>query len=529
MTEWQQTEAGRVTTALSISEIRYRRLFETAKDGILILNAETGMIIDVNPFLIALLGLSHEVLLGKKVWELGVFKDIVANQDKLKELQQKGYVRYEDLPLETSDGQQIEVEFVSSLYEENDQDVIQCNIRDISDRKLMEKNLRESELNLHASEIRYRRLFEAARDGILILDAETGMVVEVNPFLVEMLGFPHEAFLGAAIWELGFFNDIVANQNKFAELQEKGYVRYENLPLEKADGRRIQVEFVSNVYLVNDIKVIQCNIRDITDRKQAEKELREAKNTAETANRAKSNFLSSMSHELRTPLNAVIGFSEVLADKTFGDLNEKQGKYVDNVLGAGRYLLSLINDILDLSKVESGKMELELSNFPLAAVLDNSLVMVKERCAKQGIGLTLDINEGIRDLEISADERKLKQILFNLLSNAVKFTPEGGTIKLSASLDCKPSKNGNQQSDILVFVADTGIGIKLEDQERIFREFEQVDSSDTPKYKGTGLGLALVKRFVELHGGRVWVESQFGKGSTFWFSIPTGTKNTDSR
>jgi two-component system, chemotaxis family, CheB/CheR fusion protein len=264
MTEWQQTEAGRVTTALSISEIRYRRLFETAKDGILILNAETGMIIDVNPFLIALLGLSHEVLLGKKVWELGVFKDIVANQDKLKELQQKGYVRYEDLPLETSDGQQIEVEFVSSLYEENDQDVIQCNIRDISDRKLMEKNLRESELNLHASEIRYRRLFEAARDGILILDAETGMVVEVNPFLVEMLGFPHEAFLGAAIWELGFFNDIVANQNKFAELQEKGYVRYENLPLEKADGRRIQVEFVSNVYLVNDIKVIQCNIRDIT-------------------------------------------------------------------------------------------------------------------------------------------------------------------------------------------------------------------------------------------------------------------------
>ncbi len=191
---------------------------------------------------------------------------------------------------------------------------------------------------------------------------------------------------------------------------------------------------------------------------------------------------------------------------------------------AGRYLLSLINDILDLSKVESGKMELELSTFPLVTVLNNSLVMVKEKCMKQGIALSLDIRDPMRDLEICADTRKLKQILFNLLSNAVKFTPEGGSITVSARMADEPSKIENQKSEILISVSDTGIGIKPEDQERIFREFEQVDSSYTRKYQGTGLGLALVKQFVELHGGRVWVESEFDKGSTFWFTIPGGKR-----
>jgi PAS domain S-box-containing protein len=369
---------------------------------------------------------------------------------------------------------------------------------------------------LRTSEVRYRRLFESAKDGILILDAETGMVVEVNPFLVQLLGFSHEEFLGKKIWELGFFKDIIAHQDSFAELQHQKYIRYEDKPLQTADGRKIDVEFVSNVYLVNHQKVIQCNIRDISERKRVEEEVRMAKDAAETANRAKSDFLSSMSHELRTPLNAIIGFSEMLTDKTFGELNEKQVQYVDNVLESGRFLLDLINDVLDLSKVESGKMELELSTFSLDTVLDNSLVMMKGKCMKQGIALSLDVAEPILDLEISADERKLKQILFNLLSNAVKFTPGGGAITVSARMEGEPST-------ILISVADTGIGIKPEDQERIFRAFEQVDSSYSRKFQGTGLGLALVRQLVALHGGRVWVESEFGKGSTFWFTIPTGT------
>ena len=189
---------------------------------------------------------------------------------------------------------------------------------------------RRADEAMRASEVRYRRLFETAKDGILILDAETGMIVDVNPFLVELLGFSHEIFLGKKIWELGFFKDIVANQDNFAELQQKEYIRYEDMPLETADGRQIDVEFVSNVYLVNHQKVIQCNIRDIGTRKQAEAKLLEMNRhledttaranemavRAEAANVAKSEFLANMSHELRTPLNAVIGFSEGLLDRT---------------------------------------------------------------------------------------------------------------------------------------------------------------------------------------------------------------------
>jgi PAS domain S-box-containing protein len=245
------------------SEMRYRRLFETAQDGILILDADTGQIVEVNPFLIAMLGFSREQFLGKKIWEIGLFKDIVANKDNFEELQRKEYIRYEDMPLETADGRHIAVEFISNVYEVNNKKVIQCNIRDNTDRKLAE----EAKV---ASEMRYRRLFETAQDGILILDADTGQIVEVNPFLIAMLGFSREQFLGKKIWEIGLFKDIVANKDNFGELQRKEYIRYEDMPLETADGRNIAVEFISNVYMVNNKKVIQCNIRDSTDRKLAE-------------------------------------------------------------------------------------------------------------------------------------------------------------------------------------------------------------------------------------------------------------------
>ncbi len=250
------------------SEIRYRRLFEAAQDGILILDADTGQIVEVNPFLIKMLGFSREQFLGKKIWEIGLFKDIVANKDNFGELQRKEYIRYEDMPIETADGQRIAVEFVSNVYSVNNKKVIQCNIRDNTESKLAE----EARV---ASEMRYRRLFEAAQDGILILDADTGQIVEVNPFLITMLGFSREQFLGKKIWEIGLFKDIVANKDNFGELQRKEYIRYEDMPLETAHGQRIAVEFVSNVYTVNNKKVIQCNIRDITDRKRVEEALRQ--------------------------------------------------------------------------------------------------------------------------------------------------------------------------------------------------------------------------------------------------------------
>ncbi len=237
-------------------------------------------------------------------------------------------------------------------------------------------------------------------------------------------------------------------------------------------------------------------------------EIEEKSLQLEVVSRHKSEFLANMSHELRTPLNAIIGFSEVLSEKLFGDLNDKQEEYLQDILTSGRHLLSLINDILDLSKVEAGQMDLELGRFSLAETLENGLSMIKERAGRHGIALSLEIDPGLDEIE--ADERKIKQVLFNLLSNAIKFTPDGGRIDVTAQ------SAGNI---VEVAVRDAGIGIAAEDQERIFEEFRQVGAG-VAKTEGTGLGLALTRKLVELHGGRIWVESEIGLGSTFTFSLP---------
>jgi signal transduction histidine kinase len=227
------------------------------------------------------------------------------------------------------------------------------------------------------------------------------------------------------------------------------------------------------------------------------------------ASHHKSEFLANMSHELRTPLNAVIGFSEVLLQRMFGELNEKQDEYLKDIYASGQHLLSLINDILDLSKIEAGRMELAPAAFHLPTALDNAVTLVKERAGRHGITLQVDIDPRLG--EIVGDERKVKQVLLNLLSNAVKFTPERGRISLKAS---------RTDGTVEIAVTDTGIGIAPEDQAAIFEEFRQVGSDETHKQEGTGLGLTLAKKFVELHGGRIWVTSEVGAGSTFTFSIP---------
>jgi two-component system, NtrC family, sensor kinase len=238
-------------------------------------------------------------------------------------------------------------------------------------------------------------------------------------------------------------------------------------------------------------------------------ELREKSRQLEVANQHKSEFLANMSHELRTPLNAVIGFSEVLIEKMFGELNEHQEDYVNDILSAGRHLLSLINNILDLSKVEAGHMELELSEFSLREVLENGLTMLRERASRHAIQLGLELEPGL-DV-ITADELKVKQIVFNLLSNAVKFTPDGGRVDLRAR---------SLGSLLEVAVQDSGIGIAPEDQQRVFEEFRQVGAPAGAAQEGTGLGLALVKKFVELHGGSVHLTSAVGEGSCFSFTLP---------
>jgi signal transduction histidine kinase len=246
--------------------------------------------------------------------------------------------------------------------------------------------------------------------------------------------------------------------------------------------------------------------------KQVEEEREARVRQAEDSSRRKSEFLSNMSHELRTPLNAVMGFSEALDERYFGELNEKQSEYVRDIHSSGKHLLSLVNDILDLSKVEAGRMELELAEFDLPATLEGTITLVRERAHRHGIALTLDCPQ--QSFLVFADERKVKQIVLNLLSNAVKFTPDGGKIAIVARSD---------GATVEVSVADTGAGIAPEDQAAVFEEFRQVGNDSARKAEGTGLGLPLAKRFAELHGGSISVHSTPGQGSTFRLVLPVRT------
>jgi signal transduction histidine kinase len=288
-----------------------------------------------------------------------------------------------------------------------------------------------------------------------------------------------------------------------------GYVLSWSLigPIQRIDTRLAAIasgDFSGHVDVENrdELGALGVHVNRMND------ELRRLYDELETASRHKSEFLANMSHELRTPLNAIIGFSQVMREKMVGEVNEKQAEYLDDIISSGNHLLSLINDVLDLSKVEAGQVELEVAPFSLRDTLERGVSMVKERATQNGVGLTLEAGPQVGVVE--ADERRIRQVVFNLLSNAVKFTPEGGSISVSSA-----RVNG----EVHVSVADTGPGIAPEDQARIFEEFQQteVGAKDSD---GTGLGLALSKRFIELQGGRIWVESEPGKGSRFTFAIP---------
>ena len=279
-------------------------------------------------------------------------------------------------------------------------------------------------------------------------------------------------------------------------------------PIRRTEARLAEIaggDFSRHVEVSNrdELGALAVNLNRMND------ELRRLYGELETVSRHKSEFVANMSHELRTPLNAIIGFSDVLHEQMFGELNERQLVYVQDVLEAGRHLLSVINDILDLSKVEAGLMELELSEFALRAALESGLTMQAERATRDGVGLDLRLEPD--EITVRADERKLRQVVFNLLSNAVKFTPPGGRVAVSALMT---------DGVIEVAVSDSGPGIAPDDQGLIFEEFRQVRGDSGPAHEGTGLGLPLARKLIELHGGRLWVESVQGMGSTFRFTLP---------
>ena len=278
-------------------------------------------------------------------------------------------------------------------------------------------------------------------------------------------------------------------------------------PIQRIDSRLAAIaagDFSGHVDVDNrdELGALAANVNRMND------ELDRLYKELETTSRHKSEFLANMSHELRTPLNSIIGFSQVLREGMFGEVNEKQEEYLDDIISSGNHLLSLINDVLDLSKVEAGQVELEVEPFSLRDALERGVVMVRERATKDGVQVAFAADPEVDVVE--GDERRVKQVIFNLLSNAVKFTPSGGAVDVRAS-----QVNG----EVRVSVADTGPGIALADRDRIFEEFQQTEAGDVQP-EGTGLGLALSKQLVELHGGRIWVDSRLGEGSTFVFTLP---------
>ena len=282
-------------------------------------------------------------------------------------------------------------------------------------------------------------------------------------------------------------------------------------PIQRVGGRLARIasgDFSRHVEVANrdELGALAVNVNRMND------ELQRLYRELEAASRHKSEFLANMSHELRTPLNAIIGFTQVLQQKLFGEVNDKQEEYLEDIHGSANHLLALINDVLDLSKVEAGQVELEVAPFSLREALERGVVMVRERAVKNGVSLSVEPNSGIELVE--GDERRIRQVVFNLLSNAVKFTPAGGSVDVMSA-----QRNG----EVLVSVKDTGPGIAAEDQERIFQEFQQTELGADQR-EGTGLGLALSRKLVELHGGRIWVESELGTGSTFTFTLPVEAK-----
>lgn len=368
-------------------------------------------------------------------------------------------------------------------------------------------------------EAKFRDLLESMPDGILMANA-TGRIVLANGQAEAMFGYQRGELVGQLVETLlpaRFRSGHVRHRSRYVE-QPRPRAMGAGLELYglRKEGTEFPVEISLNTVSTEEGTLVLSAIRDISDRKRTERELQEKNTALQEAARAKNRFLANMSHELRTPLNGIIGFAEFLSDGKPGPLNVKQKEYLGDILNSGRHLLQLINDILDLAKVEAGKMELAPEIFALREAIDEVIAVTEGIARKKRIRVTAQTAPELESVRL--DAQKFKQILYNLLSNGIKFTDEGGAVDIFA----RPHEGGYLQ----LTVRDTGIGIRAEDMARLFGEFEQLESGASRRYEGTGLGLALTRKLVEMHEGSISVESQPGKGSSFIVMLPRDVKET---
>jgi PAS domain S-box-containing protein len=372
-------------------------------------------------------------------------------------------------------------------------------------RKQIEAEQKQLGQRLRDHQFYTRSLFESNIDAIMTTDP-SGIITDVNKQMEVLTGCTRDELIGAPF--KNYFTDPDGAETSIKQvLREKKATNYE-LTARARDGKETVVSFNATTFYDRDRKLqgVFAAARDVTERKRFEQSLQEA-------NRMKSEFLANMSHELRTPLNGIIGFTEFLFDEKPGPLKPKQKEYLGDVLSSARHLLQLINDVLDLAKVEAGKMELHPETFPVQTAVEEVAAVIKGIAQKKHIAVSIEIEAGLE--AVTLDEHKFKQVLYNLLSNAVKFSDEDGQVGIHARrLD---------QDQLEVQVRDTGIGIQAGDISRLFTEFEQLDSGTARRFEGTGLGLALTKKIIEFQGGRVSVESEPGKGSVFTVVLPVVT------
>lgn len=407
---------------------------------------------------------------------------------------------------------------INSPEEFRTQSTIDQNENVLPDEKLIE------------SEMRYRRLFESAKDGILILDFETGNIVDANPYIVKMIDLPLDEILQKKLWQIGLFSNKEEAELDFIELQTTGYLRFEDMPIQKGNGNITDVEFICNVYPVGKSKVIQCNIRDITQRVKSDLELKEridqiqqinndlivAKNKAEESDQLKSAFLANMSHEIRTPMNAIIGFSDFLLQPELP--KDKLEKYVHIINTSSKQLLSVINDIIDISKIESGLLSVESESVNINKLMDELCITYTQLVDLKKVKLICQLAHPNKLIQVKTDGNRIRQVVCNLLNNAIKFTKEG-EISFGYTL---------QENLIEFYVRDTGMGIAPENLSLIFNRFRQVKATNSHVNEGNGLGLAIAKALVEKLGGTIGVDSKPGIGSNFKFTIPYENKTVDT-
>jgi len=510
----------------------FEDIIETAREPLMVLDANLRVLLASRSFYDSFKVTPGETI-GNLIYDLGNRQWDIPSLRRLLEEMLPLNNKFDDYKVEhvfTGIGHKIMLLNARRIMQtEGGPQLILLAIEDITEKMRLEKELAErtrdteqAQADAEAATRANEDIIETVREPLLVLDSDLRVLKANRSFYDSFKVTPAET-IGNLIYDLGnrqwdiprlrtLLEEILPQDNKFDDYEVEHVFSSIGHKVMLLNARRIMQEETGS-------QLILLAIEDVTEKMRLERELAErtrdakkAQYEAEAATMAKSDFLANMSHELRTPLNSIIGFSEVLEDQLLGTLNESQRENVMYILKAGRHLLSLINDILDLSKVESGKMELDVESVSLRELLDASLAMQREKAARHEIKLDLQIDAD-KSIVVEADERKLKQILFNLLSNAVKFTPDGGQVQVMV-------KEINGAQDIEISIQDTGIGIKQEDIPKLFVEFSQLSSAYDKKYEGTGLGLALTKKLVGLHSGRIWVESEFGKGSLFAIVIP---------